>query len=460
MAAAMLPDGGQQGPYGERVAAVEPYSIEQVPVGERHGRPRNLLWLWLAANLTIADYALGFLPVTLGLGWAGTIAALAVGNLLGGALLGLASAMGPGAGYPQMFIGRLALGRIGGYLPATLNWISTVGWFTVNTILGAFAVRVVLPDVPFWAAATALALVQCLVATLGHNLIHAFERWMALVLALLFAASTGIALSHWNAVISWHPRTSTPTWAAFGIVLAASFSYVVSWAPYASDYSRYLPERSRKLAVTGWTFAGAAVASFWLEALGVLIAVLAGPAKDPVAGLDSVLGGFGTWAVVAVILGAVAANALNLYSNALSARVLDVRLPRWGLVWVGAAVGVGLSLAGAGNFSNFYQSFLLLLDYWITPWLAVILLDYFWRRRRDARGFSDTPAVRWPGVLAYLIGIGASVPFMSQQFFTGPVAAKLDGADISYWVGFVVAGISYLVLCRVLPAMEAVPSSR
>ena len=134
--------------YGDRVGALEPYSIEHVPLAERHGRGRDLLWLWLAANLTIADYALGFLPVSLGLPLGPTLLALALGNLLGGALLALCAAMGPRAGFPQMLIGRRAFGHLGGYGPALLNWVSTVGWFTVNTILGAFAVQVLLPGLP------------------------------------------------------------------------------------------------------------------------------------------------------------------------------------------------------------------------------------------------------------------------------------------------------------------------
>jgi hypothetical protein len=37
---------------------------------------RAVLWLWRAANLTIADYALGLLPVNLGLPLAPTLMAL------------------------------------------------------------------------------------------------------------------------------------------------------------------------------------------------------------------------------------------------------------------------------------------------------------------------------------------------------------------------------------------------
>src|SRR3984893_855232 len=163
--------------YGDRVTIPEPYSIEHIPFAERHGHSRQLLWLWLAANLTIADFALGFLPVKLGLSVAATLLALALGNVLGGFVLAWSAAMGPAAGYPQMFIGRRAFGRVGGYIPAALDWLSPAGWFTVNPILGAFAIQLLLPGLTFWVAAAILVVVQTLLVVYGHNVIQEFERY-------------------------------------------------------------------------------------------------------------------------------------------------------------------------------------------------------------------------------------------------------------------------------------------
>ena len=77
------------GRYGDQVAVPEPYSIEHIPFAERHGHSRQLLWLWLAANLTIADFAIGFIPVAIGLPLVPALLALAIGNVLGGLLLAL-----------------------------------------------------------------------------------------------------------------------------------------------------------------------------------------------------------------------------------------------------------------------------------------------------------------------------------------------------------------------------------
>lgn len=438
--------------YGDRVAVPEPYSIEHIPIAERHGRSRQLLWLWLAANLTIADYALGFIPVALGLSLGPALAALALGNVLGGLVLAWSAAMGPAAGFPQMFIGRRAFGRVGGYIPAALNWLSTAGWFTVNTILGSFAIQLLIPGLPFLIAALILVIFQTLLVVYGHNLLQAFERYMAGILGILFAVATVIALSHGSTITAWHPKPVAGTLALFAIVLAISFSYIMSWSPYASDYSRYLPESTSRTSIAVYVFIGSAVASFLTEVVGILVAILAPGASSSIAALKIALGGFGSLAVVAVILGATTANVLNLYSNTMSAKVLDIRLARWQLAILSGALGLILALVGYQNFTQNYVNFLVVLDYWIMPWLAVVLLDYYGFRHVLSREFSQAPGWNRNGPIAFVVGLLVSIPFMAEKFYTGPLSSWFGGADFGYFIGFIVAGAMYLALNRIRPA--------
>jgi NCS1 family nucleobase:cation symporter-1 len=441
--------------YGDRVGIPEPYSIEHIPFADRHGHSRQLLWLWLAANLTIADYAIGFLPVrVLGLALWPTIIALALGNILGGLVLAWSAAMGPAAGYPQMFIGRRAFGRVGGYIPAALNWLSTAGWFTVNTILGSFAIQLLIPGIPFAAAAAILVVVQTLLVIYGHNLIQAFERYMALVLGILFAIATVIALTHGSTIAAWQPKPVGSTFALFAVVLAVSFSYIMSWSPYASDYSRYLPEITSRSYIAIYVFIGAALASFLTEVVGVLVAIVAPGASTPIAALKIAMGGFGAFAVVAVILGATTANVLNLYSNTMSAKVLDIRLPRWQLAIIGGALAFIVALIGYQNFTQNYENFLIVLDYWIMPWLAIVVLDFYLFKHREPMGFSEAPSWNRNGLIAWVVGLVVSLLFISEQFQVfglkahGPFASWFGDADFGYFIGFIVAGVVYVVLNR------------
>ena len=52
----------------------------------------------------------------------------------------------------------------------------------------------------------------------------------------------------------------------------------------------------------------------------------------------------------------------------------------------------------------------------------------------------------WTALVSLVVGFGAMVPFMNTGLLVGPVAKRLDGADLSFYVGFVVAFCVYLAL--------------
>ena len=438
--------------YGESVLRVEPHGIDVLGPEERHGKPRQQFTLWLGSNLTIADFALGFSVVSLGLPWFYGVLAIVLGNLLGAAVLAGCAAMGPTYGQPQLMIGRYTFGRIGGLIPAVLNYISTIGWFTVNNILGSFGLRVLFPHLPFWAAAIMLVIVQGLLAIYGHNLIHTYERVMSVVLGILFLITTVLAFQHRGALVAYHPSGSN-FWPMCILMTAFAFSYIGSWGAYASDYSRYLPADTSKAKVFWYTFAGSFIASVWLELVGVAVAILAGSGSaDPIAALHHVLGGFGDVAVVAIILGGTAADALNLYSNSLSAAATGIRLPRWTFALIATLVGLTLSLIGEGKFQQNYSDFLLLVGYWMTPWMGVLFADFYLRKRRPTPS-ADTRNLRPFGMAAtvsFLVGIAASIPFMDATFnVEGFISKAMGGADLAFYVGFLVSMGVYLVWHRV-----------
>ncbi|MDQ6650691.1 MAG: cytosine permease [Actinomycetota bacterium] len=438
----------------EVALAIEQRGVQRVPDDQRHGRPFGQFTLWFGANLTIADFALGFLPVTLGVPWLWTVVAVLIGNLLGALAVGACAPMGPSYGLPQMVLVQGAFGRLGGRLPAGLNYVSTLGWYTVNTILGAFGLRLLFPSLSFWQGALLLVLGQGVLAVYGHNLVHRFERVMSMALGVLFLIVTVDLLSSPHRLAAYHPAGHS-VWASFAIVVAATFSYVGSWSPYAADYSRYLPADTRRSAVTWAAFVGSFVGSVWLELLGAAVAVVAGKAvTDPTAAAHVALGRLGGVAVVAIILGAVAANAVNLYSNSLAAGAVGLRAPRWALAVAASVVGLVLSLVSFGSFAHNYEEFLLFLGYWITPWLGVQLVD-FYLLRGDRRGLDAAGDVRRVAVAAFVLGVLAEIPFMSSTVYTGPITRALGGADLSFYVGFLVAAAGYLLARRTAGAGRA-----
>jgi len=75
-----------------------------------------------------------------------------------------------------------------------------------------------------------------------------------------------------------------------------------------------------------------------------------------------------------------------------------------------------------------------------------------WRARRLGRGSVDPlrqhtsrrDAVA--AVVTFVAGFAAAVPFMDTSLYVGPAAQWLHGADIAYFVGFIVTAALYAPL--------------
>lgn len=425
---------------------MERLGIEHVDEGSRHGRPFSTFTLWFGANLTIADFALGSL--FFGLPISSIALAIVIGNVLGGLLLGLSAAMGPSFGYPQMMISRAVMGRKGNAPFALANWISTVGWFTVNIILGGYALQLAF-GLPFFAAAGIMVVMDVLLATYGHDIIHSFEKLMSVVLAVMFAAMTIIAYDKIGTSFTSYEKTASFDLYFWALVVAVVFSYVMSWSPYASDYSRYLSTATSKWKVVAFTTAGGAIASAWAEVAGFFVFVAANNSHlNIIQALQGVSGGYAVFTLLAIVLGAVAADALNLYTNSLSALVLYKGAGRVQTVLLAGVVGFALALLGSSNFAVNYQNFLLTLDYWITPWIGVMLAAFF--VKRTTGGVDGAPSFLVAGLVAYVVGLVVSVPFVNLSSYglsyVGPAANALGGADVSYFVAALVAFLAYALI--------------
>lgn len=437
----------------DRPVEVEKVGIEHIPDEQRHGTPGRVFTLWFAANLTIADYVIGVLCVTIfGLTVQQALPVLALGNVLGGLVLGLSAAMGPKLGFPQMMSSRSSFGRTGNYVFGGLNWISTAGWFTVNTILGVAALQAIYPTLNFYLAATLLVALQVIIAIYGHDFIHLFEKIMSVVLGLLFLGVFALTLPRIGDAFAYVPQGGSagiPALGAVGVVLAVCFSYLMSWSPYASDYSRYLPTSTSTARVAAYALVGGAAASFVIETIGALVGSLT-HGQSFFLGLYSFSGSFGPLAILAIILGALAANALNIYTNSLSALVLDVKARRWVTVVAGGIVGLALSFILQLHFETNFENFLLVLDYWIMPWLGIVLVDYFLVKRTTVDCTAKPGGWDWHALGAYFVAVFVSVPFMvpalSLPYPFGALAYWFGGADFSYFISFGVAfAITYVL---------------
>lgn len=407
----------------------------------RYMKPSSLFFIWFAANLTIGDFAIGFIPVALGTPISYSVAAMIIGNITGGALLGMMSMVGSSTGKPQMALSLGPFSHTGSRILAVLQWGNTLGWLTVNLILASFALHVIFPGLNYIIPVIIVALIVFVLAYAGHKWIRRFEIAMSVVLGVLFAIVSARYILQFSGAVSYTPLPGNPL-VGFGITLASSFSYIMAWGPYASDYSRYTKSQYSPRKSFTYTYVGGAVASFWIEILGLAVAISAQHyISNPASALAFFMGPYAAIGMMSLFLGGIAANAINLFSNATSIRTAIGKLAGNRALLIGAAVSLILGIVGYGNFYSFYETFLFILDYWITPWLGILIAHYFILGRK-----SPASSVRpYSGVAAYIIAIAVSIPFMSPgAVFEGPIAYYLGSVDISYYISFALAILLYI----------------
>src|SRR3954471_10862169 len=438
------------GEYGAKVIAVEPGGAEFAPLHERHGRPGQLLWTWLSPNLEFATVFLGVLATgIIGLSFWQAVLAILVGTGLGSLTHGVLSSRGPRYGVPQMVLSRIPFGWFGNALPAGLNAvIAGIGWFAVNSVSGALALNS-LTSVPAWLCLLVVVAAQILIAFFGHNLVQAFERYAAPVLALIFAIACVITFVK----ADYSVPGSGAGIGGFLVIVGATFGYAAGWNPYAADYTRYLPADASPAKTGVSAGLGVFLSCFVLEVAGAASTSVVLNLDNPTEGFTSPLGSvMGNLTLLAIALGAVAANAINIYSGALSFTALGFRIPlktaRAVTALVFGVLGLIVAFLGLNDIGK-YENFLLVISYWIGPWLGVYLTDWYLRRGHRVDGFlfdrNHTPYAGW---VSMLVGMALSIwLFADQSLYTGVVPSKWPSfGDIAFFVGFLIAGGLYLAL--------------
>ena len=309
------------------------------------------------------------------------------------------------------------------------------------------------------------ALIAAFISLFGYRWIHTVSRWLTwpLVVVMVVLSIATFADSAIPAgAFDLGAFRAGPVMTVF--VIVAGFQ--LGWAPYVSDYSRYLPAKVGVRSTFWWTYLPSGLSAIWVFVIGA-VASAAYPGATPVDAFkkaaDSLFGGLGRIVVFALLIGLLAVMAINQYGGMMSmisikdsfSPVTPTRRIRaiciaamFLLVW-GVAQFVGVN-----RFNEFYGNVLIFLAYVFTPWTAINLVDYFWVRRGlyAIREIFNPKGIYgrwgWRGNLAYLVGMLVMAPFMVTTPYVGFLAARLDDVDYSMFIGLPVAGLLYSYFCR------------
>jgi NCS1 family nucleobase:cation symporter-1 len=177
----------------------------------------------------------------------------------------------------------------------------------------------------------------------------------------------------------------------------------------------------------------------------------------------------GIWILPIMAISLIGSDVLNVYTGMLAIATIascfrdvrdkiSTRVVGCGLLLV---AGVLAALFGYTSFVPKVEEFLAVLLFVFIPWSAINLADFYIVRHGnyDVPSFFTPngayPGFIWRGLIPYIIAVAAEVPFISQQFYTGPLVSSLGGVDISWIVGGIVAFVLYLVAVRIAPPAPA-----
>ncbi|MBH3460181.1 purine-cytosine permease family protein [Pseudomonas putida] len=432
---------------------IEKHTIGYVPPEDRHGKVKDLFTLWFGGNiapLPIVTGALGVQLFHLNLIWG--IVAILVGHLVGGVLMALHSAQGPQMGIPQMIQSRAQFGTLGALLVVVIAGVMYIGFFASNIVLAGKSLHGVVESVPVPVGIVIGALGSGIIGIIGYRFIHVLNRIGTWVLGIGIVVGFGYIFTHVQSDdFLTRGSFNISGWLAT-VSLAALWQ--IAFAPYVSDYSRYLPA-DVKVSSTFWTtYLGSALGSSLSFIFGA-VAVLAIPAgMDTMDAVKLVTGAIGPLMLVLFLLSVISHNALNLYGAVLSIitlvqtfayRWIPTAKTRAVLSLIVLAACSVVAVFASSDFIGHFVDMVLVLLVVLVPWTAINLIDFY----AIHKGEYDIQSIfkvdggiygRYnpQALIAYAVGIVVQIPFMNTPLYVGPVSEHINGADLSWLVGLAV----------------------
>lgn len=432
-------------PTGSGDLTVETHGIAPLTADQRYGHPARLFTVWFAPQVNMTGVFTGTLAIALGLGfWLGLLAML-IGTVLGSAVVAYLSTWGPRTGAGQLPNARMAFGDLV-VVPGILQWGSSIAWDALVGLFGGEALAALL-GIPFWSAVLIVLAVQGVVGFFGYELIHRLQAVLTVILFITFAVFTVKLVSGHDIVVA--PSAAGADLAgAFVFEVTIALSLAISWASYAADFSRDPPSDSSRWQVFGYSFAGIASAYSFVQGIGIAAAAVIG--VHTADGVHAVMGGglLGGSALLVIALAAIGSGVMNDYSGSLALQTIGVRVRRPVSAVIVTVLAFGLILwLHAADTATRFTDVLLLVSYWIPAFVAVVVVDWMLRvRGRPSIDPSAEPTARRDALAAlftFVLAYVVAVPFMNTTLIQGAVATAWHGADIAYFVNFVVALVLY-----------------
>ncbi|WP_299302339.1 cytosine permease [uncultured Brachybacterium sp.] len=465
---------------------IETAGIEIIAESERVAKPRDLVWPWFAANVSVFGMSYGSYLLGFGISFVQATIVAIIGIIISFLLCGLVAIAGKRGSAPTMVLSRAAFGVHGQKVPGIVSWLTSIGWETSLAISAVLATATVF-DVLGLASGQAVTVIAAILiaalivgaSVLGYHTIMKMQSiltWATGAMTILFMILT-IPHIDLDAVLS---APSGSPQAMIGALVMVMTGFGLGWINIAADWSRYQKRTASDGSIVLWNTVGGAAAPVVLVIFGLLLAGsdegLRGAIEgDPIGALVTILP---LWALIpfwiVAVLTLVSGAVLGIYSSGLTLISLGIRIPRPaaaavdGLILTAGTIWVAFF---ATSFIGPFQSFLITLGVPIAAWAGILIADILTRRadydekalfdptgRYGAfdwtsiitmvvasilgwglvvNGFTeDAPWNNWQGYLLEPLGLGTFVEDPAGSYWDGNWAYSNIGVLLALVLGF------------------------
>lgn len=463
----------------DQVGRIETRGVDYIPEAERHSRPGELTAVFVGTQLCFGIIVLGYLPVSFGLGWWGSITSTLAGLAVGSAMFAPLALLSTRTGTNSVVSSGAHFGVVGRIIGSLVGIFTAIGFYALTVWTGGQALvaglhkLAGLPDGTAISAAAyaVIAALTLLVAVYGHANVVLANRILVPTMGVLLIIGVLVLAPKFTAAGPGAELLLGSFPATWLLAATTAASLPISYSPYVGDYTRYISARrftpARVMAAAGGgMFLGCAVAMCF----AVYVAMTFPPdVTDWVGGFVSVSPTpFAAAIVVIALIGSCAQAALCVYGTGLDTSSIFPRLKRVPATLLIGAAGTVLVYIGAFvyNLVSVATAFLIILLVVTAPWLVINVLGFVFTGGRyysqDLQVFNMRPRVAggaywftrgWnlAGMTAWLVATVIGMLFVNTTLYVGPWADAAGGVDLSFISSAVIGGVLYTVLTRVVP---------
>ena len=455
--------------YDDSFGTIEKHGTDFIPETERGAKASDMLGIFFGSQFSFGTITVGSLPVVLGLSFYSSLTSIIVGSIIGTALFAGLSVFGPSSGTNNTLTSSIYFGTRGRYIGSLITQIIDIGFFALNTwatsevilALGKRMFQMTSDNVSLSVVMVVVIAISVVIAVYGHKTVVAIEKFVGYTNLVVYLIFLMFSIKSFHMMPANTPLALGSFWPTWVLAVTISISNSVSYGPFASDYSRYMPKNTSKMAIFNSAFLGMFIGGIFALTVGAVIALaILNPNNIAagIAGLGPVL--LAVPMVLFSSLGTISNSAMCLYNGALDLNTIFWKQKRVTIAIIFGIVSFIVAYVAVVvlNAINSILDLVEIVTILITPWMVINIIGFL---RKDIPINSTeiqklspgNPGIywynngfNWPAICSWLIAVVCGFLFINSGPMVGPLSKYFYNIDLSFTSSAVFGAIAYYIL--------------